>query len=45
VAVELVELRPHAGKRGQRGKQRIEQRGAHAHFLHRHGRGAEGAGG
>ena len=29
LAVKLLQLRPYAGKRGQRGKQRIEQRGAH----------------
>jgi hypothetical protein len=29
LAVELLKLGPHAGKRGQRGKQWIEQRGTH----------------
>ena len=33
-AVELLQLRPDAGKRGQRGKQRIEQRRAHGDTLH-----------
>ena len=33
-AVELLELRPDAGKGGQRGKQRIEQRRAHGDTLH-----------
>ena len=33
-AVQLLELRPDAGKRGQRGKQRIEQRRAHGTTLH-----------
>ena len=34
LAVQLLELRPDAGKRGQRGKQRIEQRRAHGDTLH-----------
>ena len=34
LAVEFLELRPDAGKRGQRGKQRIEQRWAHDTTLH-----------
>ena len=34
LAVELFELRPDARKRGQRGEQRIEQRGAHGTTLH-----------
>ena len=33
-AVKLLELRPDARKRGQRGKQRIEQRWAHGATLH-----------
>jgi len=33
-AIKLLELRPDAGNRGQRGKQRIEQRGAHGTTLH-----------
>ena len=34
LAVELFQLRPDAGKRDQRGKQRIEQRRAHGDTLH-----------